>query len=211
MGKSIYVIAFIALVAIFFVTIFSIKVYEDQTFYNINEQLRQIQLESQFETIFYDLVADSNAYCEGRSIQIALNTKRLEILDVELKAQKESFLGNYIPTKRAFLITNLLLYYNVIKTNKECGDYVVPVIYFYAEDNSCDIECGAIENQLEKLKLTCPEIRVFAFPYNWDQFEFSKIIEKEFDVNKAGTVLINGKKFDSVTPQEELISAVNCN
>lgn len=211
MGKSIYVIAFIALVAIFFVTIFSVKIYEDQTFYSINEQLRQIQLESQFETIFYDLVDNPNAYCEGRNIQISLSTKRLELLDLELKAQKESFLGNYIPTKKAFLITNLLLYYNVIKTNKECGNSIIPVIYFYAEDNSCDVECRTIENQLEKLKINCPNLRVFAFPYNWDQFEFSKIIEKEFEVEKAGTIIINDKRFDALTSQQDLINALNCN
>ncbi|MDD3083692.1 MAG: hypothetical protein PHP82_01585 [Candidatus ainarchaeum sp.] len=211
MGKSIFLIAFVALVAIFLVMTFSIKSYEDYTFYSINEELRQIQLENQFESLFYDLIENPNAYCEGRTVQVFLTTKRIELLDLELKAQKESFLGNYVSTKRAFLMTNLLLYYNVVKLNKDCNSSIKPIIYFYAEDNSCDVECGAMENQLEKLKLFCPEIRIFAFPFEWDQFVFSKILEKEFGVEKAGTIIINNQKFDSVVKQELLEQALNYN
>ncbi len=211
MGKSIYLIAFVALVAIFFVTIFSIKAYEDQTFYLINEQLRQIQLENQFDLIFSSLNDNPVVYCEARSIQISNNSRRLEQLDLELKSQRESFLGNYVQTKKAFLITNLLLYYNVIKMNEDCGQTIKPIVYFYAEDKSCDVECGAMQNQLEKLKLSCENARVFAFPYNWDQFEFSSVIEKEFDVKKSGTIIIGNKKFEQVTSQEELELALNCN
>lgn len=211
MGKSIYLIAFIALVAIFSVTFFSIQLHDNQTFYNINEQLRQIQLESQFETIFFSLDMNNEAYCEARNIQLSLVTSRLEKLNYELLAQKDPFSESYISTKKAFLMTNLLLYYNVIKTNQECGKNIIPVLYFYSEDKSCEVECRTIETQLEKLKIDCPNLRVFAFPYNWSEFEFSKVLEKEFNIEKSGTVIINNKKFDSITDQEELESAVNCN
>ncbi len=211
MGKSIYLIAFIALIAIFSVTFFSIKLHDNQTFYNINEQLRQIQLENQFETIFSSLEGDTEIYCEARNIQLSLITSRLEKLNFELIAQKDPFSESYISTKKSFLMTNLLLYYNVIKSNQDCDNNIIPVIYFYAEDKSCEVECRTIENQLEKLKINCPNLRVFAFPYNWDQFEFSKIIEKEFEVEKAGTIIINDKRFDALTSQQDLINALNCN
>ncbi|MDD4251413.1 MAG: hypothetical protein PHX27_04445 [Candidatus ainarchaeum sp.] len=211
MGKSIYVIAFVALVAIFFVTIFFIKSYEDNIFYSINNELRQIQLENQFESLFFDLIDEPSAYCEGREIQVSLSAKRLDLLDVELKAQRESFLGNYIPTKRSFLMTNMILLYSILKLDVDCDSVIKPVIYFYAEDNSCDIECGAMQNQLEQLKVSCPTARIFAFPFQWEEFVFSNIIEKEFDVNKAGTIIINNQKFDSIVKQEILEQALNCN
>jgi len=210
MGKSIYLIAFISLFAIFLVTMFFVNAYETQVFSSIDSELRQIQLENQFESLFYDLVDDPNAYCEGRSVQVALTTKRLELLDRELRAQKESFLGDYVPTKKSFLMTNLLLYYNVVKLNNECQSSIKPIIYFYAEDKSCEIECTTIESQLERLKEKCPDVRVFAFPFNWDEFVFSKIIENEFNVKKAGTIIVDGRKFDSIQKQNVLEEALGC-
>lgn len=211
MGKSVYLIAFVALVAIFFVTIFSIKMYEDQVLYNINEQLRQIQLDNQFESIIYDLVENPEVYCEARNIQLSNNSRKLERLDLELKVQRDVFLGNYSQTKRAFLMTNLLLYYNVVKVNNECDENIIPVIYFYSEGKDCEVECGAMENQLENLKNYCDSLRVFAFPFNWEHFEFSRVLEREFGVTKPGTIIINENKFDSVVPQRELENALNCN
>lgn len=211
MGKSIYIVAFVALVAIFFVTIFSIKSYEDQTMYNINEQLRQIHLDNQLESILSDLVDNPEVYCEARKLQFQNNVEMLGTLDRELRAQRESFLGNYIQTKRSFLMTNILVYYNVNKLNKECGEEINPVFYFYSEGKDCEVECGAMEGQLQKLKQDCENVWVFAFPFNWEHFEFSRILEKEFNITKPGTIIINEQKFDRVVDQRELMNALECN
>jgi hypothetical protein len=212
MGKSIYLIAVIAILAIFLVVTFSMKSYEDQSFYSLNERVRQLQFESGFDSIYSTISKDSNQYCDILNLQMELITESISDLDYDLKQQKESFFSSqYVFVKKAFLMTNLDLYYKTRVAKQNCNLNIEPIVYFYDEGKGCEVECSVMENQLNQIANECSNVRVFAFPYNWGEFKFSSILQKELNVNKFGTIVIGNVLFDSVKDKAELMSEINCN
>ncbi|MFA5357322.1 MAG: hypothetical protein WC308_00150 [archaeon] len=212
MGKSVYLIAFVATLAIFSVAFFSVKAFEDARFYQVNEELNQIAFESQLDKVYSELSAsDSNYYCYFIEDNIANISDTLSKLELRLKSYKESMVSQeYTVAKKNYLINNLLLYSRVKKAVADCNLDIKPILYFYAEDNSCDVECGAIANQLDQIKQLCPGAGVFAFPYNWPDYKFTSILEKQYNITKAGTIVINDKKFDSLQTNETLLNELRC-
>lgn len=211
MGKSIYVIAIIATAAIFLVVLLSLKSMEDQRFYKFNEQVKNITFENELNNA-YQSFYDTNDYCLLVDGQLALNSTKLSRLNEELMSYKDSFSqADYISAKRNFLITNMLLFQITKKAIVDCNVNIKPVLYFYAEDKSCEAECGAMSNQLNTIKAKCPQVRVFAFPYHWPDFDFTSILEKKYDINKAGSLVINNQKIGSLISIEVLSQKLDCN
>ena len=104
----------------------------------------------------------------------------------------------------------MLLLQRTKKAIYDCNLDVKPVVYFYAEDKSCEIECGALETQLEQVKSACPSVRVFAFPYNWPDYSFTSFLERQYSVSKPATLIIGGEKYDSMQSKEVLLKALGC-
>ena len=212
MGKSIYVVTLIAMIAIFLVMIFSMKSFEDQAFYSINERVRELQFESNFDSIYSSISKNSDQYCEVIKLQIELLTQKNHNLDKELKLQKSSFFSNqYVFVKKSFLMTNLNWYYKARLAKKDCDLNIEPIVYFYDEGKGCEIDCGVMGNQLNQIGNECKNVRVFAFPYSWSEFRFSEILEKELNIKKAGTIVIGNVLFDSVTDKLDLMNELQCN
>ena len=213
MGKSVYIVALIATIALFAVIFFSVKAFEDSRFTGLNEQLRQIEFENNLERVYSEFrLTDANDYCVFTNESILDTTKKLADMDYQLNSYKDAMLStDYTFAKKNFLLTNILLLQRVDSAIKDCNLKIKPIIYFYAEDKSCEVECGTIASQLEQIKSICPSVRVFAFPYNWSDYKFTSFIEHEYDVNKAGTLVIGGKTFSSLQKDSVLIGALDCN
>jgi len=209
-GKSLYLVALLATIALFAVIFFTVKSFEDSRFSNLNDSLREIDFENNLARVYSEFkISDANNYCFFTNESITNTTMQLEDLDYRLTNYRDSLLStDYVFVKRNFLLANMLLFAQVDSAIKECDLNVKPILYFYAEDKSCDVECGTILGQLDHLKSLHPEIRVFAFPYNWPDYKFTSLLEHEYDVNKAGTLVINGKKFDSLQSDAVLSKAL---
>jgi len=120
------------------------------------------------------------------------------------------FSNEYYSVKKSYLLTNLLLFEKVNSLKKDCNLSVNPILYFYAEDKSCEIECGVLANELDVVKRECPTAWVFALPYNWPEYSFTSFVEQRYAVNKPATLVINEKKYDSALAKDELKKLLNC-
>jgi hypothetical protein len=213
MGKSIYLIALVATIAIFAVIFFNVKAFEDSRFSSLSNDLRQIEFENNLER-FYDNFknTDSNVYCSLTEESISNAITKLSNMEVSLDAYKQPMLSSeYIFTKKNFLLTNMVLFYRVKEALNDCNLNIKPVIYFYAEDNSCEVDCGIIVDQLEGIKSVCPEVRIFAFPFNSEDFKFTQLFEKKYSISKPATLIINDKKIDSLQSTDVLLKELGCN
>lgn len=212
MGKSVYLIAFIATLAIFVVAIFSTWFLEEQRLSNINEGLRQIVLENELQNIYFlNKDADLNSYCLSMQSSLTSNIDELSLMEYRLSNYKESlFSTEYSSVKKSYLLTNLLLFEKVSSLEKDCNVNIKPVIYFYAEDKSCEIECAVLADELELVKRECSNIWVFALPYNWHLYPFTSFLEKRYAVTKPATLVVDGNKYESSFSKDELMKLVNC-
>jgi hypothetical protein len=213
MAKSVYIVAALSAIAILFIVLFSLNLEDSSRIAQLNEEIKQISLESQLQNVYADF-DENNAevYCLVVNQGINSLSRRSAELDKTLRNYKEaSFNTNeFISVKRSFLITNMILLKNLENAKKYCGLKTKQVIFFYAEDRSCEVECGVIGSQLEKLSQDCNSFKNFNFPYAWDYYEFTKILEVKFGVKKAGTLIIDGQKFDSLLQFDELKDKLGC-
>jgi hypothetical protein len=213
MGKSIYLIALIVTIAIFAVILFSVKYFEDSQFSSLTNDLRQIEFENNLERFYDDFKSfDSNEYCLLTQESISNSTTKLSEMELKIQTYKQSLVSSeYLFTKKNFLLTNALLFERIESALVDCNLDIKPIIYFYAEDNSCEIDCRVMENQLEAIKVACPQVRVFAFPFQSEEFKFTAFFEKKYGVTKPATLIIDGKKIDSLQSNEVLLKEIGCN
>jgi hypothetical protein len=212
MGKSVYVVALIATLAIFAVVFFMVRSFEDERFNSLNEQLRQFVLESELQGAYAaEKDIDSVAYCSFLQNSIKSNSSNLSLLEYRLQNYKETlFSSNFVLVKRSYLLTNLLLLEHISQAESVCKLDIKPVIYFYAEDKSCEIDCGVVSNQLEIVKRECPSVWVFALPFNWPEYNFTSFVEKKYGITKPATLVINGKVLEYPQKKEDLLKELGC-
>jgi hypothetical protein len=191
-----------------------VKSAEDARFAGLNDEVKQLWFENDLQSVYAEFEKDNpQLYCVLVGQNMLSITKKLGALEQRVLQYKDYAIGSeeYVLTKRNYLVTNLLLLMNFEKAQKDCNIDMQTIIYFYAEDKSCEVECGAIQAQLDEVQDYCKNIRIFAFPYNWQDYEFTKILEAKYDVNKAGTLIVNGKNFDSLQTNETLLRELECN
>ncbi len=213
MAKSVYVTAVIATIAVLLVLFFTVNLSESNRVYEFNEEIKQISLESSLQSAYEEFDSNnSQVYCLVISQGIDNLSKRSFSLEKKLLAyQDTSFNTNeFYLAKRSFLITNMILYQNFQKAKEYCDFNKIPVLFFYAEDDSCQVECSLIGTQLDQLAKECSSFRTFSFPFNWESYEFTKILEVKYDINKVGTLIIGGEKIVNPLSYAELKSKVGC-
>ncbi|MDD3159560.1 MAG: hypothetical protein PHQ98_01160 [Candidatus ainarchaeum sp.] len=207
MGKSIYIVALVATITLFSLIFFSINSIETQRFNSIDNDLKNMIFEYQIDQLYSDFNQTDCGYINS---SILKKSEILQNLNSKLENYKDNFFkSDYYGTKKNLLLVNMFILNLVDKSIVECKSEIKPILYFYSEDDSCTIECESLEVQLDNLKSVYPEIRIFAFPYKFKEFEFTQILEKKYNVTKSGTLVINGKTFDSIQTNETLLKELN--
>jgi len=213
MAKSVYLTAVIATVAIILVVLLSVRIAEDGRINQINEEVKQISLESELQSAYADFDTNNKeVYCTVLEQNIKSTSNRLSALEKNLQNFKSNSFSSdeFYFAKRSYLITSMVLYRNFQKAKETCDLNTKTVLFFYAEDKSCEVECGIIGTQLNELSKTCKTFRDFHFPYNWESYDFTKILEVKYDVNKAGTLVIDGQTFYTTMTVGDLSKHLGC-
>ncbi|MCX6804063.1 MAG: hypothetical protein NTY48_05870 [Candidatus Diapherotrites archaeon] len=212
MGKSIYIVALVATIAIILVVYFSVNFAENAKAREFNDQIIQFSLENELQSSFEDF--DSNnktVYCEVIRQGINNLSSRADDFERQLATFKENSFNTkeFASVKRNYLITNMLLFRTFLRARSFCDMNIKPVLFFYAEDRSCDPKCGIIGSQLFELR-TCSSFRAFNFPYNWPNYSFTKILEVKYGITSPGVLVIDGNVVDSVLNMPELKNQLGC-
>jgi hypothetical protein len=213
MAKSVYLTAIIATIAILVIVFFSIKGAEDAKFSELNKELDQIVMENTLFSFYADFDQDNKeSYCAVLDQSISNLSKRVSSLEKRLAAYEESSFNTeeFYLTKRNYLMTNMFLYKSHQDAMAKCDWNTKLVLFFYAEDKSCDPNCGIIGTQLVDLKRDCNTFRNFNFPYSWPVYDFTKILEAKYNVTKPGTLIIDGEKTESLLTMSELSKKLGC-
>ncbi|MGI6589989.1 MAG: hypothetical protein ACOX1V_05015 [Candidatus Iainarchaeum sp.] len=213
MAKSVYITAVIATIAILLIVFFSVNVSESSRVSEFNEEIKQISLESNLYSAYEDFDANnSEVFCLVMRQNITNLSDRSTSLEKKLLAYSDNSFNTkeFYLSKRSFLISNMILYRNFQKAKEFCDFNIIPVLFFYSEDSSCEVECGLIGTQLNSLSKTCSSFKAFNFPYNWDAYEFTKILEVKYNVKKSGTLVIGDEVIDHPLKFEELKTKLGC-
>jgi hypothetical protein len=104
----------------------------------------------------------------------------------------------------------MVLFRSFEKAKLYCDMNTKTVLFFYAEDSSCKVDCGIIGTQLNELQNTCKSFRSFNFPYDWAAYEFTKILEVKYGIKKPGTLIVDGEKIESVLTLDALSKKLGC-
>ncbi|MEI7960961.1 MAG: hypothetical protein WCI04_01365 [archaeon] len=212
MAKSLYIVAILATIAILAVLFFSVSAAENQKAAQFNDEIRQFALESELQSSYADFDTNNRAvYCTIINQGIESLSKRSDVLEKQLNSFKDNSVNTqeFYTVKRNYLITNMILFRNFLNAKEYCSFNRKSVLFFYAEDRSCDPQCGVTGSQLFELR-DCNAFRVFNFPYNWPQYEFTKILEVKYDVKTAGTIIIDSNKYESLLDMNTLTNLLGC-
>jgi hypothetical protein len=213
MAKSVYLAALIATLAVVFLLIFIVQTSEANKLSQMNVEIKQISLESELQSAYSDYDTNNKAvYCAVVEQNIKSTSNRLAALETDLQAFKGNSFNSpdFYYAKRSYLITSMILFRNFEKAKVSCDLNAHTVLFFYSEDRSCEVECGVIGTQLNQLAKTCKSFRDFHFPYNWPTYDFTRILEVKYDINKAGTLVVDGEVIDKVLSLPELSKKLGC-
>jgi hypothetical protein len=186
---------------------------DDSRAFQLNDEIRQISLENQLQSAYEDFDKNnSDVYCLVVTQGINSLSKRSSELEARLEGYKDNAFSTdeFYLAKRNYLLTSMLLFRNFQKAKEYCDLNMHTVLFFYAEDNSCNVECGVIGSELNEIQKSCKSFRLFSFPYAWPSYDFTKILEVKYDVNKAPTLLIDGEKIESILSIEDLSKKLGC-
>jgi len=212
MAKSVYLATLIATIAVILVVFFSVSVSDDARAKQFNSEINQFVLENELQSSFADFDANNKAvYCTIVQQGIINLSKSANTFESQLLTFKENSFNTteFYSVKRNYLLTNMILFRSFLMAREYCDFNTKPVLFFYAEDKSCEEECGVIGAQLFDLK-DCNSFRAFNFPYNWPTYEFTKILEVKYGVNKPGTLVVDGEKLESLQSKEVLSKKLGC-
>jgi len=213
MAKSVYVAATIATIAIILIVLFSVQLNEESRISKINEEVRQISLDSELQSAYADFdVNNKVVYCAVLEQNIKTSSNRLSSLEKTLQNYKSNSFNSeeFYYAKRSYLITSMVLYRNLEKAKVSCDLNIKTVLFFYAEDRSCEVECGIIGTQLNELSRECKTFKDFHFPYSWYLYDFTKILEVKYGVTESGTLVVDGEVLPKGLSMEELSKKLGC-
>ncbi len=213
MGKSVYIAAIIATILIVIVLFVVVTTSESSKASQFNDEIRQFALENELQSAYLDFdVNNREVYCTIINQGIENLSKRSDTLEKQLAMFKDNSVSTneFFLVKRNYLMTNMILYRSFLKSQESCDLNKKAVLFFYAEDNSCEVECGVIGSQINELRKTCDSFRAFNFPYAWPSYEFTQIIEKKYGVTRPGTIVIDGNKINAPVGLAELSKEFGC-
>ncbi|MFA6269294.1 MAG: hypothetical protein WCW13_01975 [archaeon] len=214
MAKSVYLATVIATIAIVVMLLLWVQTAEENKIGQMNVEIKQISLESQLQSAYEDFDTNNKlVYCTVIEQNIKNTSTRLSELEKDLQSYKSNSFNSpdFYYAKRSYLITSMILFRNFEKAKISCDLNTHTVLFFYSEDKSCEVECGVMGAQLNELSKTCKSFRDFHFPFNWPTYDFTKILEVKYDVNKAGTLVIDGNILDKVVSMDFLKKKLDCN
>lgn len=213
MGKSIYIVAIIATIAIILVLFFIVSSSESAKAAQFNDEIRQFALESELQNAYVDFDTNNReVYCTVINQGIENLSKRADVLEKQLASFQDNSVNTteFYNVKRSYLLVNMVLFRNFLNAKEYCDLNTKAVLFFYAEDNSCAVDCGVIGSQLDELQKDCKSFRAFNFPYNWPSYEFTKILETKYGISKPATIVVDGNKIDSPLNFGDLSSILGC-
>ncbi len=213
MGKSVYITAVVATIAILLLIFMVVKIDANTKAYVFNEEIRQISLESELHRVYEDFDIDNKeVYCTVIEQSINSLSKRTDDLERQLNNYRENTFHTreFYYVKRNYLISNMILLRNFEKAREYCDFNTVTVLFFYAEDNSCEPECSVIGSQLSELGRNCNSFKNFNFPFAWETYEFTKILEVKHSIERAGTLVIDGNVYEEVLEFSVLSEKLGC-
>lgn len=212
MGKGIYIVTVIATVAIIAVIYFAVSSAENLQASAFNDEIAQFSLENDLQSAYVDFDTNNRAvYCTVINQGIIDLSSRADVLEKKLATFQDNAVNTqeFYTVKKNYLLINMILYRNFLKAKVYCDLNTAPVLFFYAEDRSCDPQCGVTGSQLFELR-NCTAFRAFNFPYNWPAYGFTKILEVKYGVTKPGTLIIDGNKYESLLDMNTLTNLLGC-
>lgn len=213
MAKSVYLAAMASTVAIVLFVFFFAQFAETQRVAKYGEEIRQISLESEFQSAYSDFdSSNKEVYCTLVNESIKNVSNRLSVLEKSLQTYKNNSFNSdeFYFAKKSYLLTSMILYRNLEKAKVTCDLNIKTVLFFYAEDKSCEVECGTIGAQLDSLSRDCNTFKNFNYPYNWPAYNFIKILEVKYGVKKPGILVVDGELVTSPS-MDSLKSTLGCN
>ncbi|MBI5553785.1 MAG: hypothetical protein HY917_03520 [Candidatus Diapherotrites archaeon] len=187
---------------------------------NLQESSMRNQLSQDITALYEDQQANKilQAYlgtldpdtCVIFEKQISRQLNRIYDLFFRLESlQEKTFVTSSDPVKRQYLLASMSLWIDLQNASKYCSMNIKPVLYFFPNQKECAL-CDAMVTQFESLKKECPSVRIFAFPAQSDEFEFSELLKKQYGVSSAPAMVVKNRVLYEIVPMEQLKSLAGC-
>jgi hypothetical protein len=210
---SVYAKAAVITLVLFASNFALVKYLDDSRADQLRTEMASIaeDVQSANTLILYSQVFNGSAeQCPLLRQQAGLQQNRLYSLYADLdRASTENVLADTSAIKRSFVISNVQLWLYLQQLDRSCGGSgVSPVIYFYNGQGECD-ECRAQAQVLDGVVRECPNVRVFALPFESQMQTVSAIVER-YKVTGRPSLVINDKVFSGIQSAATIINQTGC-
>ncbi len=187
-----------------------INLYQSsEMFFSLSQKsldLDTVELLSNYISLLLRENKTSNTTCKviGKSIEVAILL--LEQTNSKLQYYEEEKVfptTEYTALKREYIHALFRLYILTELYSDICGEKIVNILYFYSTPcDSCPLQ-GEIIKKVQKSY----EKNVFVYSFDADLEDVEPLISTlryEYTITSFPTTIVNGKKFEGLTGEEEL-------
>lgn len=129
---------------------------------------------------------------------------RLEEFDQNSKLNK----GDFTLLKREYVLAQVRYWLLAKRTKALCKKEIVTILYFYSDNKECP-DCGKQAFVLTYLKkLFEDKLLIFSFDAQQEDEPMIPILKHTYNTNKYPTLIIEGKKFDSLMDKNTLLKEI---
>ncbi|PIU81998.1 hypothetical protein COS70_02265 [Candidatus Micrarchaeota archaeon CG06_land_8_20_14_3_00_50_6] len=207
---DVYVKAGIITLFVFLFGLMFVKYIDQDRLDRLNAELDKVSYGSesarllQLYTLVFNLSQNERCSYFGREMNQSM-VRSMELASLLEKEKDNSLSGSYLNIKHKFLLTNMELYLYSRQYRASCETRMESLLYFYDGKAFCP-GCLVAEGKLESLKQRCPDVRVFAFPYNSDESLLSLLVSKYGVATVPAIIRANDEKVGTVSD----LGAISC-
>lgn len=190
-----FIKAIILTIAVIIFALLIIVQLDESRFTEFAKNIDALAYESQARDVIYHYyrIMNNNSsetcpyFAAIRSRQL-VNTYSLATQMNEYE-RKSIFTYKYVVLKKTYLLSLADAYISSFENAKICGREEVPIVFFYSETQFCPF-CTAQNNGLIEIAKKCKNIRIYAFPYDFN-FEPVSIMVARYNITEAPSLIIN--------------------
>jgi hypothetical protein len=163
-----------------------------EEFYDYKQNLENIQLEQLYLTTHQGelsckiLVSTIDEMHDNLEYFWSKLPSKLEVYEKYSEVQPE-----YVKLKRDYTLLSIRTWLLSLDVKEECGEEIIPALYFYSRD--CD-SCIEQSYVLDNLKKENPNFSAFIVDFNLDE-PIVKIIKDVYNVKEVPSFIINEKLY----------------
>jgi len=205
-----YAIAALLAVNLFVIAFSAMNYIDTQRLLKFSNDVNSFMIDSQDMETSYQILRDTNdtVYCGLVDRTYNEKTQSINTLqDRMLSYERANLFSEFFVLKKQFLLANINLYRLSTLQKDYCNSRHSDLLYVYSSRQDC-YNCKVQGQIIDNVRKSC-NVRVFVLD-NEENLASLNIIKKQYGIESAPAVMVDGKLYSGVQTETRLKELLNC-